>query len=151
MKFLMVCLGNICRSPLAEGILKAKIEAHRLDWVVDSAGTSAWHLGERPDRRSVLVAKENGININDQRARQFRPTDLTEFDHIFVMDQDNYKHVMALAEEERHREKVSLILNMTYPDKDLPVPDPYYDDNGFEHVFRLLDRACDEIISKFRP
>jgi len=149
MKILMVCLGNICRSPLAEGILKAKVESSRLDWEIDSAGTGAWHVGESPDERSVAVAKKYGLDISNQRARKFRSDDLKIFDLIFVMDSSNYNNVKALAGTEEEIDKIALIMNMVKPGYNQNVPDPYYN-NGFEKVYQMLDEACDKVIEKYR-
>lgn len=149
MKILMVCLGNICRSPLAEGIMKQKARKAGLDWTVDSAGTGHWHAGDPPDHRSIATARQKGIDITDQRARQFRQNDFDTFDLIFAMDPQNLRDVLRLAGNETHRAKVELILNQTYPGKDRAVPDPYYDDDGFEEVFQLLDEACEAFVSKF--
>lgn len=146
MRILMVCLGNICRSPLAEGILKHKVQQLGLNWTVDSAGTGGWHSGELPDRRSIAVARRYGIDITDQRARQFEPVDFERFDRILVMDTQNYRDVLRLARHDEHRSKVQLMLDPLYPGQAREVPDPYYDDNGFESVFRLLDAACDKLI-----
>lgn len=146
MRVLMVCLGNICRSPLAEGILKHKVRETGLDWAVDSAGTGSWHSGELPDRRSILVARKYGIDITDQRARQFQAADFERFDLILVMDTQNRRDVLRQAQQEGHRSKVQLILDYLYPGQDRNVPDPYYDDDGFEAVFRMLDAACDKLL-----
>ena len=143
----MVCLGNICRSPLAEGILKHKVRQNGLDWTVDSAGTGFWHTGELPDRRSITVARKYGIDITDQRARQFQPADFERFDRILVMDTQNRRDVLRHARHDEHRAKVQLILDYLYPGQDESVPDPYYDDNGFEEVFRMLDEACDKLLA----
>lgn len=143
MKILMVCLGNICRSPLAEGILRAKLSE---DFHVDSAGTGDWHVGQCPDKRSVAVAKKYGIDISNQRARQFNPEDFDEFDLIYVMDESNFKDLTALAKNEIHRSKVKLILE-EFENKN--VPDPYYGgDEGFEKVFNMLDEISTKIASK---
>lgn len=142
----MVCLGNICRSPLAEGILKHKVEQHGLDWHVDSAGTGNWHVGELPDHRSIATARQYDIDITYQRARQFRVADFEHFDRIFVMDTQNYRDVLRLAQNDAQREKVQLILDLTHPGENRSVPDPYWDDDGFEHVFQLLDAACGKLI-----
>lgn len=142
----MVCLGNICRSPLAEGILKHKVRQNELDWTVDSAGTGFWHTGELPDRRSIAVARKYGIDITDQRARQFQPADFERFDRILVMDTQNRRDVLRHAQHDEHRAKVHLILDFIYPGQDRNVPDPYYDDDGFEAVFRMLDTACDKLL-----
>lgn len=150
MKFLMVCLGNICRSPLAEGILKSKIAALNLDWTVDSAGTSAYHAGELPDRRSIAVAKAHGLDISDQRSRQITVSDVEEFDVIYVMDSSNYNNVMELCQNTDQQQKVALIMNMTSPKHNIAVPDPYWDDNGFEQVYQMLDRACDAVVKTYQ-
>jgi|SRR5690554_1752844 len=143
-KILMVCLGNICRSPLAEGVLKSKINRNKV--LVDSAGTAAWHSGKLPDTRSIAVAKKHGIDLTDQKARIFSPEDFDRFDYIYVMDQNNYKDVCRLAPNEKAIEKVQLILNEIYPDQNLEVPDPYYGgDHGFEDVYEMLDKACEKI------
>jgi len=146
MKVLMVCLGNICRSPLAEGILKSKVSKNIK---VDSAGTAAWHSGNLPDKRSIAVANAHGIDLTDQRARQFLVEDFDRFDFIYVMDKSNYVHVCKLAPNAQSIAKVELILNESYPGKDFEVPDPYYGgDQGFENVFQMLDEACTEIKNK---
>jgi protein-tyrosine phosphatase len=146
MKILMVCLGNICRSPLAEGIMKARATEAGLSWTVDSAGTGHWHAGELPDQRSIHVGRKYGIDITGQRARQFHPDDFDRFDRIFVMDVNNRRDVLRLAGNEAHRSKVSLILDETHPGEECSVPDPYYDDNGFEAVYQMLDEACQQFI-----
>ena len=145
-KILMVCLGNICRSPLAEGILKSKLPKH--NFVVDSAGTSNYHVGELPDSRSIKVAKKYGIDITDQRGRQFEVSDFDEFDYIYVMDSSNYQNVIKLARNNEDKNKVELILNEI--DSNLiNVPDPYYGGNsGFENVFQLLNKACGRIYDR---
>jgi protein-tyrosine phosphatase len=145
-KILMICLGNICRSPLAEGILRSKISKKN---TVDSAGTGGWHAGELPDKRSVAIAKSKGLDITNQRARQFKISDFDTFDCIYVMDKSNYKDVIALAPNETAKSKVKMILNELYPEKNTDVPDPYYgDQDGFENVYNMLNQACDVIASK---
>ena len=144
----MVCLGNICRSPLAEGILKNKIRHQGLDWTVDSAGTGNWHVGQLPDPRSIATAREYGIDLTDQRARHFQSADFERFDRIFVMDTQNFRDVIRLAPKEEHRTKVQLILDLTHPNESRSVPDPYHDDDGFEAVYRMLDAACEKLVSK---
>lgn len=150
MKILMVCLGNICRSPLAEGILKTKVEEEGLNWEVESAGTGSWHIGELPDSRSIATARKNGIDITDQRARQFKASDLDYFDLILTMDHSNYNNVLQLASAENQRQKVAMIMNFVSPDTNQSVPDPYWNDNGFDQVFEMLERACDKVIEKFK-
>ncbi len=146
---LMVCLGNICRSPLAEGILASKCED--LNVVVDSAGTSAHHVGEGPDHRSVHIATINGIDIGDQRARKLMKSDLEDFDYIFAMDSANYNNILKLATNDEDRKKVKLILNESNPGQNKAVPDPYYGgDQGFENVFTLLEEACEVIKNKLK-
>lgn len=149
MKILMVCLGNICRSPLAEGIMQRKINEHRLDWQVDSAGTGAWHIGEKPDHRSIATARQHGIDITGQRARQLKPHDLDRFDLILAMDSQNYRDILRFADTDTHREKVQLIMNFATPGRNQAVPDPYWDDNGFEKVFEMLEEACGKVVERF--
>lgn len=146
-KILMVCLGNICRSPLAEGILAAKLPKDK--FTVDSAGTGSWHIGHTPDDRSIAVAKKNKVNISHQKGRQFSVTDFDAFDYIYVMDNSNYKNVTALAQNQNQVEKVQLILNELFPNENVDVPDPYFGlPNGFEIVYKMLDEVCDEIAKK---
>lgn len=142
-KILMVCLGNICRSPLAHGILEAKTSASVF---VDSAGTAAYHEGELPDSRSIAVAKKYGIDITHQRARKFTVKDFDTFDIIYVMDTSNYHNVLMLARNDEDAQKVKMILNEIHPSANKSVPDPYYGGNdGFEKVFAMLDEACQQI------
>ncbi|WP_239709225.1 low molecular weight protein-tyrosine-phosphatase [Tenacibaculum piscium] len=144
-KILMVCLGNICRSPLAQGILASKLNE---SFTVDSAGTSAHHVGETPDKRSVEVAQKYGIDITKQRSRQFKKSDFNEFDVIYAMDLQNYKNIIAMATTSAEIEKVTMILNETAAENN-EVPDPYYGGNqGFENVYKMLDKACEIIASK---
>lgn len=140
MRILMVCLGNICRSPLAEGILRTKLDEQ---FHVDSAGTGPWHIGKAPDKRSISVALKYGIDISTQRARQFSAKDFDDFDLILVMDASNYSDVLAMAQTENQQKKVRLILG------DRDVPDPYFgEDDGFEEVYQLLQEATDEIVKE---
>ncbi|MCL4148657.1 UNVERIFIED_CONTAM: hypothetical protein GTU68_056238 [Idotea baltica] len=145
MNILMVCLGNICRSPLAQGILEDLIWRHQLDWKVDSAGTSSFHSGHKPDIRSRDIAAAHGINITSQRARQFKQDDFYAFDLILAMDSSNYQKILALAPDDSYKNKVELILNISTPNKNKSVPDPYYH-GGFEHVYRLLSESCDKLV-----
>lgn len=140
-KILMVCLGNICRSPLAEGILASKLNSTKFE--IDSAGTAGFHVGELPDRRSIATAKQHGIDITNQRSRKFVKNDFQEFDYIFAMDQSNFSNILSLAETSEHRAKVHLMLNQISPNSNAEVPDPYYGgDQGFENVYQMLDDAC---------
>ncbi|ALJ06600.1 protein tyrosine phosphatase [Pseudalgibacter alginicilyticus] len=142
----MVCLGNICRSPLAEGILKSKLPKDK--FIIDSAGTANYHTGNPPDERSIEVAKKHGLNISNLKGRQFNVSDFEKFDLIYVMDTSNYNNVIKLAKNNDDIAKVKFILNEIYPNQNYDVPDPYYGGNkGFENVYRMLDEAC-EIISK---
>ena len=142
----MVCLGNICRSPLAHGILASKAPAN---WLVDSAGTSGWHQGERPDTRSIVTAKGRGLNIDGQRSRPFVREDFDEFDIIFAMDSSNFTNIIKLAPNEKAKSKVRLIMNEVYPDKNVQVPDPYTGgQSGFEDVYDMLELAIDKFLEK---
>ncbi|QBR10906.1 low molecular weight protein-tyrosine-phosphatase [Sphingobacterium sp. CZ-2] len=144
MRILMVCLGNICRSPLAHGILEHKVKEAGLDWEIDSAGTGDWHIGHAPDKRSVQVAKDHGIDISMQRAQFFIPDLFEAYDRILVMDRQNYKDVIAQTENQKHRDKVTLFL-----DNDI-VPDPYYDSNMFKPVFDLIEKRCQQLVAEWR-
>jgi protein-tyrosine phosphatase len=146
-KILMVCLGNICRSPLAHGILESKLAGN--NFYIDSAGTGAWHVGKAPDQRSVDVAKKHNIDISKQRARQFTKRDFTDFDLIFVMDKSNYKDIVALASHADEVAKVKLLLDYN-ASSNIEVPDPYYGgDDGFETVFQMIDAACTNLSNHF--
>ena len=150
-RILFVCLGNICRSPLAEGILRNKGVENNLDIIVDSCGTEAYHQGESPHPRSIAIAKKNGIDISMLKARKFALTDFDSFDHIFVMDKSNYADVLNLASSSANHRKVELILNLLETTKNQNVPDPYYGgESGFVEVYDLLDASCDAIINKLK-
>jgi len=147
MRLLMVCLGNICRSPLADGILRKKIRESGLEIEVDSAGTSSYHIGDPPDSRMSETAKKFGVSIEDLTARQFVVSDFDQFDLIYAMDTSNYTNILSLARNDKDVSKVKLILNESHPGQDLNVPDPYYGgDQGFIDVFKLLDKATDVIM-----
>lgn len=128
--------------------MQHKARRSGLDWAVDSAGTSFWHVGDPPDRRSVATARKHGLDISEQRGRQFQAADFQRFDHIFVMDTQNLRDVLRLADTDEQRATVSLILDQTYPGQTRSVPDPYYDDDGFEVVFEMLDAACAAFVKK---
>ena len=146
-KIVMVCLGNICRSPLAEGILASKLPKKK--FIVDSAGTGSWHIGHSPDERSILTAKKNKLDISNQKGRHFTASDFDEFDYIYVMDNSNYIDVIGLAKNEEQKQKVELILNALFPGENVDVPDPYYGlQNGFDSVYKMLDEACEVVAEK---
>lgn len=146
MKILTVCLGNICRSPLAHGLLEYKIAKKGLGWIVDSAGTSGWHDGETPDPRAIRTARKYGIDISGQISRKIRMTDFDEFDYILAMDSSNYNDLIQLTgNNPKYKHKIIFATHFSHPDKNLGVPDPYYD-NRFDEVFKLLDKAMDSFI-----
>lgn len=150
-RILMVCLGNICRSPLAEGVLRKKAEDNNINLIIDSAGTSNYHIDQQPDNRTQINALEHNINLSNLRGRQFKVADYDRFDIIFAMDNDNYNNIISLARNQEDKGKVEMILNRLYPQSNMPVPDPYFGgEKGFENVFQLLDKACDEIINSIR-
>jgi protein-tyrosine phosphatase len=149
MKILMVCLGNICRSPLAEGILKHKLKENGIEAFVDSAGTGGYHIGALPDERSIEIAHKYNIDIKDQRARKVRSIDFEEFDLIFAMDTYNYQDLRKFAKDDELG-KIKMILNESHSSKNMSVPDPYYGGkDGFENVYQMLDLACDKIIENY--
>ena len=148
-KILFVCLGNICRSPLAEGIMLKLITEKELDLHVDSAGTAKFHVGEAQDARTITNAKNHDVNLTALRARQFTEKDFDEFDAIYVMDNSNMTHVLALAKNETQSQKVELFLNTLHPNKQMEVPDPYFGgEEGFEEVYNLVYTACEKIAEK---
>ncbi len=147
MKVLMVCLGNICRSPVAEGLMKAKAEEFDLNISVDSAGTSGWHNGNKADSRSRKNAIENGVNISDQRSRGVILEDFEEFDIVYAMDESNYNNLINMSPKHHHH-KIKMILNEVYPGENMSVPDPYFGNDGFQLVFDLLNDACTTIAKK---
>ncbi|MBW8685525.1 low molecular weight phosphotyrosine protein phosphatase [Chitinophaga sp. B61] len=138
----MVCLGNICRSPLAEGILRHLAIQQGLNWEVDSAGTGNWHVGDPPDRRSVTVARRHGIDISGLRGRQFQVADFDRFDRIFAMDLNNYRDILLKARTDADKAKIQLLL-----DNQQPVPDPWYDDALFQPVYNMIFEACENIVA----
>jgi protein-tyrosine phosphatase len=140
----MVCLGNICRSPLAEGIMQHLADKEGLNWKIDSAGTGNWHIGEAPDRRSISTAKAHGVDISKQVCRLFKVADFDKFDYILTMDKSNFVNVLALARNEEDVKKVKLLLG------DKIVPDPYYDDKQFEPVFNLIEDGCKVFINQYK-
>ncbi len=145
-RILFVCLGNICRSPLAEGIMLHLKSKHDLKIEIDSAGTAPYHIGEAPDKRTIANAKKNSVDLTELRARQFKTTDFDEFDNILVMDLNNLKNVLALAKNNDQKQKVQLFLDTLHPGKSMEVPDPYYDNDAkFEEVFQLIYKTCQNL------
>lgn len=145
-RILMVCLGNICRSPLAHGILESKLPKE--NFYVDSAGTAAYHIGNPPDERSILVAKQNGLDISTQSARQFIVSDFDSFDYIYAMDQSNYTNIVSLARHNDDISKVTLFLKVNPTVKNKNMPDPYYGgQSGFEHVYNLINETCNILVT----
>ena len=151
MKILMVCLGNICRSPLAEGILKHKAGEAGLNWTVDSVGTGNYNVGEAPHHLSQKVAKLNNIDICDHRAQLFKKEMMQQYDKIYVMDSQNYLDVKRISGKLWDDNKVDLLLNEIYPGEDCEIDDPYYDNTepGFVKTFNEISEACDVIIQKY--
>ncbi|MCB0689958.1 MAG: low molecular weight phosphotyrosine protein phosphatase [Saprospiraceae bacterium] len=148
MKILMVCLGNICRSPLAEGIAQNLIHHKKLDWIVDSAGTTGWHEGSSPDKRSIAVAKDHDIDISGLRARQIRQAELPDWDLIVAMDAQNYQDIRRLDPEVTGT-RLHMMMNFLYPGQNRPVPDPYYGSKkDFEEVYTMLYQACEAMLEE---
>lgn len=151
MRILMVCLGNICRSPMAEGILRSRADEAGVRLEVDSAGTSGYHAGEAPDERAVRCLIRRGVDISGLRARQFSAADFDRFDRIFVMDDHNLRDVLGASPHPAHHERVSMLLGLTHPGNPPGVPDPWYGgEEGFEEVFNLLDEACARLVEQLR-
>jgi protein-tyrosine phosphatase len=150
MKILMVCLGNICRSPLAEGILQNKAFRAGLSWSVESAGTDSYHTGEPPHPLSQKVAKLNGIDICSQRARRFVAEDFEVYDKIYALAGDVLSDIRRIAKKKMDETKVDLLMNELYPGMNMDVPDPYYGaEPGYHEVYKMIDKVCDAIIDKY--
>lgn len=151
MKILVVCLGNICRSPLAEGILLHLVKEKNLSLVIDSAGTSDYHIDEAPDARTIANAKNHRIDLTSLRARQFTVKDFDAFDKIYVMDKSNLQNVLKLARNENDKQKVDLFLNILHPNQNQEVPDPYFvGEKGFENVFKMVWETSEMLINKIK-
>ncbi len=149
MKILMVCLGNICRSPMAEGILQDKADKAGLDWQVDSAGTNGYHTGEAPHRLAQKVMREHGIDISHQRARDFKAGDFKKYDKIYVMAGDVMDDVKWQAGDQFDKTKVDLLMNEVYPGKNMDIPDPWYGpEAGYHKVYDMIDKAAEAILKK---
>lgn len=149
MKILAVCLGNICRSPLARGILEDLCQKQDLDWHIDSAGTSDWHVGEAPCEGSISVAFKHGIRIDHYQGRQINAADFNSFDLILAMDSSNFQHLNQITPNEEAKDKIKLILNYSYPGENRSVPDSYYTGN-YQEVFDLLNESCKIIVEKYK-
>jgi len=150
MKILMVCLGNICRSPLAEGILKEKAAKAGLHWTVESAGTNGYHDGDAPHHLSQKVAKLNGIDICNQRSRKITPEDFNKFDKIYAMSSDVIDEMKWIAKKKYDASKVELLMNELKPGKNLDVPDPWYGpEPGYHAVYKMIDEACEAIVNRY--
>ena len=150
MKILMVCLGNICRSPLAEGILQEKAFRAGLNWSVESAGTNGYHDGDPPHRLSQKVAKLNGIDISRQRSRRFVPSDFETYDKIYALAANVVDEIAYIARDKFDRKKIDLLMNEMYPGRNLDVPDPWYgDEPDYHEVYKMLNAVCEKIVEKY--
>ena len=151
MRVLVVCLGNICRSPLAEGILRAKAEDKGLLWEIDSAGTGSWHESNAPDERSIAVAKMNGIDISAQKARKIKKSDFDYYDLILPMDTSNRDDLYEMTSTMEQRNKIRLIMDVVYPNKNISVPDPYHGtEKDYVSVFEMLEPACGKVVELYQ-
>jgi protein-tyrosine phosphatase len=150
MRILFVCLGNVCRSPLAEGILKDKLEKNNISAKVESAGFESYHINEHPDKRAIKVAKKNGIDITDYSCRLFTTEDFDRFDRIYVMEAANFRDVKYFARNDDDLNKVRFLMSVI-SGKNEPIPDPYFgDEEGFDKTFEMLDKACEKIVEKLK-
>jgi protein-tyrosine phosphatase len=148
MKILMVCLGNICRSPLAEGILQHRATEAGLNWIVESAGTNGYHIGEQPHHLSIKTALQNGIDISKQRSRKFIAEDIDRYDKIYAMAEDVMDDMKRIAGKKFDPLKVDLLMNVVYPGKNMDVPDPWSGpEKGYHEAYELIDKACEKIVS----
>lgn len=150
MKILMVCLGNICRSPMAEGILQYKADMQNIKWQVESAGTANYHIGEEPHHLAQKVCRFNRIDISQHKGRQFVKEDMLHYDKIYVMDRSNYSDVKYISGHLFDENKIELLLNELHPGEDRNIPDPWYgSEDGYHEVFEMIDMACNQIINKY--
>lgn len=149
MKILFVCLGNICRSPMAEGIFRDMATSLGLEMDFDSCGTGDWHVGEAPDERAQACIRKNGSDISDLRGRQFTQSDFEDFDRIYTMDESNHKNVLKLTDNPQHKSKVKMLLNEIHPGSNRSVPDPYFGgESGFDGVYQMLSQAADKVLTE---
>jgi protein-tyrosine phosphatase len=153
-KVLFICLGNICRSPAAEGVFRDMVRKEGLQdkILIDSCGTGGWHVGEPPDSRMIYHAKKRGYDLSDLEARQLDcPADLVSFDYLLTMDDSNLKHVQSFDRDKKHGHKIKPLVSFCKIHSLKEVPDPYYkDENGFEHVLDLLEDACSELLNHIK-
>ncbi len=148
-KILMVCLGNICRSPMAEGVMRQKIKDYGLDAQVNSCGTASYHIGEAPDYRGIKTLHNYGIDISQHQGQQFAVSDFDAYDLIFVMDTRNYSNLMAKARNKNDKEKITLLMDEIYPGQQKVVPDPYYGDiEDYEETYALVEGACEHLAKR---
>ncbi len=151
MRILMVCLGNICRSPIAEGVMRHKVKQHGLDWDVASAGTESYHIGEEPHRFSQKICMAHGIDISMQRAKKFVATDFAEYDKIYAMAGDVYAEIKRIGGLGADMNKVEYFLNELHPGKNESVPDPYYgDESGYKVVYEMIEKTCTAIVENYK-
>lgn len=149
-KILFVCMGNICRSPMAEGVVREVFKSHGIKAELDSAGTIAFHSGKSPDSRAKAELRRHNIDISNLKARQIKPKDLEYYDHIFAMDHDNYSNIIGITPNGLEH-KVSLFMNLSQPEKNIPVPDPYYGgDHGFTHVYEMIKESAEALAEKIK-
>ena len=149
MKILMVCLGNICRSPMAEGVMRQKIEKYNLDAEVNSCGTANYHIGESPDYRAIQTALNYNIDISQHKGQQFSVSDFITYDLIFAMDSSNYSDIIAKAVNKKDIAKVKLLMDEVYPKQQKVVPDPYYGNlEDYENVYTLIEIACEHLAKR---
>ncbi len=150
MRILMVCLGNICRSPIAEGVMQHKARQYGLNWQVDSAGTESYHIGEAPHRYSQKICHNNGIDISGQRARRFSPADFAAYDKIYAMAEDVYREIQRIGGGKARMDKVELFLNELTPGCGASVPDPWYgEEDGYTTVYQLINDTCEAIVKRY--
>ena len=147
----MVCLGNICRSPMAEGIVRDKFSKHGIDIQVDSAGTAAYHVGEGADERGQAELAKHGIDISDESAMKLSPYHIEEYDMIYAMDRQNYSDIVAMCKNDEERKKVDMFMNISQAGKFISVPDPYYGgDEGFSQVYKMLKASAEKLVEQLK-
>lgn len=150
MRVIFVCLGNICRSPIAEGVLRHKLLEKKLEGIVASAGTSDWHQGDAPHRSSQKVCRQNGVDISRQKSQAFVREMFTEYDLIFAMDSNNYKDLMQMTNSQEDQTKIKLFSSLIPNFEPQDIPDPYYGDfSGYEHVYKMIDELCEQLIDTY--